>query len=86
MTSVFSTSTLKIKCSERLTNLSTRKIISRMYKCFACGGELVWEADFMRSELDGCSEEEDTVVNILRCSNCGAEVRVYHNNQTEEGK
>lgn len=57
-----------------------------MYKCFACGGELVWEADFMRSELDGCSEEEDTVVNILRCSNCGAEVRVYHNNQTEEEK
>lgn len=38
----------------------------------------------MRSELEGCPEEEDTVVNILRCSNCGAEVRVYHNNQTEE--
>ena len=40
----------------------------------------------MRSELEGCPEEEDTVVNILRCSNCGAEVRVYHNNQTEEEK
>ena len=56
-----------------------------MYKCFACGGgELIWQADFMRSELEGCSEEEDTVVNVLQCSKCGAEVRVYHNNQTEE--
>lgn len=53
------------------------------YKCFACGGELVWEGDFMRSEIDGCDESEDTVVNILHCTNCGATVQVYHPIESE---
>lgn len=32
------------------------------YKCFACGGKLFWGADFMKSEIEGCDESEDTVV------------------------
>ena len=28
-----------------------------------------------------CDESEDCVVNVLHCSNCGAEVRVYQNNK-----
>lgn len=54
------------------------------YKCFACGGELVWGADFMKSEIDGCDESEDTVVNVLHCKDCGATVQVYHNNEKSE--
>lgn len=51
------------------------------YRCFACGGELIWDSDFMASELGECDDEksEDTVVNILHCKDCGATVKVYHN-------
>ncbi len=54
------------------------------YKCFACGGELIWGTDFMRSEIEGVADdEEDTVVNVLHCKDCGATVYVYHNNETK---
>lgn len=50
----------------------------KKYYCFACGGELIWNADFMRSELEPIeNEDKDSVVNILTCPDCGAEVRVY---------
>ena len=55
-----------------------------MYRCFACGGELIWSSDFMKSEIDGCDESDDTVVNVLHCKDCGATVEVYHNNEKEE--
>lgn len=61
-------------------NLYVKKGVSKP-TCFACGGELIWDSDFMKSEIDGCDESEDCVVNILHCSNCGAEVRVYQNNE-----
>lgn len=67
-------------------NLYVRKNEGLIYRCFACGGELIWGADFMESELDGCDESEDTIVNVLHCKDCGATVEVYHNreNETEE--
>ena len=37
----------------------------------------------MRSEIDGCDESEDTVVNILHYTNCGATVQVYHPIESE---
>ena len=61
-------------------NLYVKKGVSKP-TCFACGGALIWDNDFMKSEIDGCDESEDCIVNILHCSNCGAEVRVYQNNE-----
>lgn len=56
--------------------LYVRKEKTPTYRCFACGGELIWENDWMKSELFGCDEDEDSVVNVLHCKDCGAEVYV----------
>ena len=42
-------------------------------KCYACGSELIWGADYDISEED----EEHTLVTNLSCSNCNALVVVY---------
>jgi len=56
--------------------------------CFNCGHQLIWQSDFMLSELDGIDydEDDDRVVNILYCPNCHSDVWVMHpsENMTKE--
>ena len=51
-----------------------------MYLCFNCNSELIWQSDFMQSELwGGCEEEDDDrIVNVLQCPNCHADVYCVH--------
>ncbi|MBP5723122.1 MAG: hypothetical protein J6X18_06070 [Bacteroidales bacterium] len=44
------------------------------WKCPFCGGRLYWNSDFMFSDIVGenLPEEEDTIVQYVTCSQCGA--------------
>jgi transcription elongation factor Elf1 len=37
--------------------------------CWFCGGELVWQSDFCKTDY---GYEEEGIVAELECSNCGA--------------
>ena len=53
-----------------------------MYECFHCGHRtVVWENDFMASEL---GYEIEGIVHILHCANCGAEIEYYIPEEREE--
>ena len=51
-----------------------------MYKCFNCGSEIIWQNDWMLSELDGIDydEDDDRIVNVLYCPNCHSDIYVVH--------
>lgn len=60
-------------------------------ECFNCGSELIWQSDWMESELEGyepneVDEDDDRVVNYLWCPNCHSDVYVKHpsNNMIKE--
>lgn len=39
--------------------------------CFHCGGQLIWQSDYMADE---CGYDTYGIVHILYCPSCGAEV------------
>lgn len=44
-----------------------------MYECFHCGVRaVIWDADFDLSDFDS---DEEGIVHMLHCSNCGAEIQ-----------
>lgn len=51
-----------------------------MFRCFLCGHEVIWGADFMGSEMgyvdENAPEEEDFVVGTYHCPHCLAEYAV----------
>lgn len=45
--------------------------MTRMFECFHCGeGAVVWQNDYSFEDYFGC--DEDGIVHVLTCSNCGA--------------
>ena len=40
--------------------------------CWWCRGQVAWQSDFMKNEW---GMEGEGMVSILRCSDCGAEIR-----------
>lgn len=43
-----------------------------MYRCFHCGEDaVVWCSDF---SFDECGYDSDGIVQILHCTNCGADI------------
>ena len=63
-------------------------------KCPICNGELIWQSDFMLSEIEGdMPEEEDRVVSTYFCQGCYSDIEIYHPSENmlkeykkEEGK
>ena len=56
-----------------------------MYECFHCGERaVVWQNDFSFDEYFG--REEEGLVHILQCSNCGAYItyEIPFNREDEE--
>lgn len=42
-------------------------------KCYLCGGEVIWQFDFM---FDECGYEGDGIVSFYTCRDCGADIEV----------
>ena len=56
-------------------------------KCFQCGHELVWQSDYMKSEvgyIDSNNEEDDGVVSCYDCPNCGTHYEVIEPDKEEK--
>lgn len=46
-----------------------------MYKCYLCGGEVIWEADFDYGDFG--YDDEYGIVHTFTCRDCGAEISVW---------
>jgi len=54
-----------------------------MYECFHCGCRtVVWQADFNADEFG--YDDEEGIIHICHCSNCGAEIQYYISGKPEE--
>lgn len=54
-----------------------------MYECFHCGSRsVIWDSDFTLDEWEGM--EEEGLVHVLHCQNCGAEITYILRDQSEE--
>ena len=51
------------------------------YRCWYCGGKLIWNSDFNYSDVYG---EGEGIVTYLHCSNCGAEVEYSRRDDLNE--
>lgn len=50
-------------------------------KCWFCNEELIWQNDFM---LEDYGYDEDGIVAILFCPNCGAEIYCVSRDEKDE--
>ena len=57
-----------------------------MYKCWYCGCDVAWRADFNESEIDGYEEypENDRVVGYYHCPHCGSDYEFRQGRKEEE--
>ena len=57
-----------------------------MYRCWYCGNEVVWEGDFMESDVndEAIPSELDRVVGYYHCQNCGSDYEYRQGNKKEE--
>lgn len=53
------------------------------WRCFLCGGKVMWKNDFMFEEI---GMEDDGIVHFCECSKCGAEYEVYEAFKAQEEK
>ena len=58
------------------------------YICPRCFGELIWQSDFMRSEVEGVDDiesDDDSLVTYYQCKDCHSMVEVVDAWPNEEG-
>lgn len=55
------------------------------FKCFFCGGNLIWESDFNANEVAGDDYEDDdfAVASYFTCQNCGRFYEIREPNKEE---
>lgn len=60
-------------------------------RCFQCGHELIWDSDYMQSDIGMVAEDEDdAIVQCYTCPECGTSYEVYYpkdelNTQNNDG-
>lgn len=65
------------------------------YKCMSCEHDLVWQCDYMGSEIgaieeqygeEGYDENKDFVVGLWDCPYCGMHYEIHHCSKNERKK
>lgn len=51
------------------------------WKCFLCGGQVIWQSDF---DFEDYGYEGEGIVQNYTCSKCGAEYEVRNRFETED--
>ena len=53
-----------------------------MYECFHCGEQtVIWDSDYSYEEW---GLEGEGIVQVLHCTNCGAEITYYISDESNE--
>ena len=58
------------------------------YVCPRCNGELIWQSDFMRSEIEGNDDvelDDDSLVTYFQCKDCHCMIEVVDEWPSEAG-
>lgn len=50
--------------------------------CYLCGAEVIWQSDYSFDEVG--LGDENGIVSIYSCPNCGANIEVYKGDDADE--